>query len=117
MLNQQQENKYPFQGNGGVERHHFGWVAGPQQQLAPPPLGGSSTSYCSGPAAACGCLCTLSTDAACQLDVLGHDGHTLGVDGTQVGVLKQAHQVCLSCLLQGQHCAALEAQVGLEILG
>jgi len=62
-------------------------------------------------------LSTLATDAAGQLDVLGHDGHTLGVDGSQVGVLKQAHQVGLSSLLQGQDCTALEAQVGLEVLG
>ncbi len=39
------------------------------------------------------------------------------MDGGQVGVLEQAHQVGLSSLLQGQHCAALEAQVGLEVLG
>jgi hypothetical protein len=62
-------------------------------------------------------LSTLATDAAGQLDVLGHDGHTLGVDGSQVGVLEQTHQVGLSSLLQGQDCAALEAQVGLEVLG
>ena len=62
-------------------------------------------------------LSALATDAAGQLDVLGHDGHALGVDGSQVGVLEQAHQVGLSSLLQGQHGAALEAQVGLEVLG
>ncbi len=62
-------------------------------------------------------LSTLATDAAGQLDVLGHDGHTLGVDGSQVGVLEQTHQVGLSSLLQGQDCTALEAQVGLEVLG
>ena len=44
-------------------------------------------------------LSTLSTDTASQLDVLGHDGHTLGVDGAQVGVLKQADQVGLASLL------------------
>ncbi len=62
-------------------------------------------------------LGTLATDAAGQLDVLGHDGHTLGVDCSQVGVLKQAHQVCLGSLLQSQDGAALEAQVSLEVLG
>jgi len=63
------------------------------------------------------CLSTLSPDAAGQLDVLGHDGDTLGVDGSQVGVLEQAHQVSLCCLLQRQHGAGLEAQVSLEVLG
>ena len=33
-------------------------------------------------------LSSLSTDAAGQLDVLGHDGDTLGVDGAKVGVLE-----------------------------
>lgn len=37
---------------------------------------------------------------ATNLDVLGHDGHTLGMDGAQVGVLKQAHQVRLGGLLR-----------------
>jgi len=62
-------------------------------------------------------LSALSADTPGQLDVLGHDGDTLGVDGAQVGVLEQAHQVGLSSLLQGQHGGALEAQVGLEVLG
>ena len=30
------------------------------------------------------CLRALASDAACELDVLGHDGHALGVDGRQV---------------------------------
>ena len=40
-------------------------------------------------------LSSLSTDAAGQLDVLGHDGDTLGVDGAQVGVLEEADDVRL----------------------
>ena len=62
-------------------------------------------------------LGALATDAAGQLDVLGHDGHTLGVDGSQVGVLEQTHQIGLSSLLQGQDGTALEAQVCFEVLG
>eukprot|EP00955_Chlamydomonas_euryale_P103871 365530-Chlamydomonas_euryale.AAC.8 len=38
------------------------------------------------------------------------------MDGRQVGVLKQAHQIGLRSLLQGQHGGGLEAQVGLETL-
>ena len=53
-------------------------------------------------------LSTLSTNAAGQLDVLGHDGDTLGVDGAQVGVLEQADAVGLRRLLQGHHGGALE---------
>ena len=62
-------------------------------------------------------LRALTADAAGQLHVLGHDGDALGVDGAQVGVLEQANQVGLAGLLQGQDGAALEAQVGLEVLG
>ena len=62
-------------------------------------------------------LRALAADAARQLHVLGHDGHALGVDGAQVGVLEEAHQVGLGRLLQGQDGGGLEAQVGLEVLG
>ncbi len=44
-------------------------------------------------------LGALASNAAGQLDVLGHDGHTLGVDGTQVRVLEQTDQVRLRSLL------------------
>ena len=62
------------------------------------------------------CLRALATDAAGQLDVLGHDGHAFGVDGTQVGVLEQANKVGLGRLLQGKNGRALESQVSLEVL-
>ena len=62
-------------------------------------------------------LSTLATDTAGKLDVLGHDGHTLGVDGAQVRVLEQADQVGLAGLLKGHDGGALEAQIGLEVLG
>nr|XP_041569802.1 uncharacterized protein LOC105758485 [Taeniopygia guttata] len=58
----------------------------------------------------------LTADAAGQLDVLGHDGDALGVDGAQVGVLEEPHQVGLAGLLQRHDGRALEAQVGLEVL-
>jgi histone H3 len=45
-------------------------------------------------------LSTLSTDAASKLDVLGHDGDTLGMDGAQVGVLKETNQVSLRGFLE-----------------
>ena len=59
----------------------------------------------------------LATDSPGQLDVLGHDGNTLGMDGTQVGVLKQSNKVSLRCFLESSHSRALEPQVSLEILG
>ena len=62
-------------------------------------------------------LSTLSTDAAGELDVLGHDGDTLGMDGAQVGVLEKSHEVSLAGLLEGHDGGALEAQISLEVLG
>jgi hypothetical protein len=62
-------------------------------------------------------LGALSTDAAGELDVLGHDGDALGVDGAQVGVLEEANEVGLGGLLEGEDGGSLEPQVGLEVLG
>ncbi|KAF3848057.1 hypothetical protein F7725_021085 [Dissostichus mawsoni] len=55
------------------------------------------------------CLSALPADTTCQLDVFGHDGDTFGVDGAQVGVLKQTHQ--------SSDGSTLETQIGLEVLG
>jgi len=61
-------------------------------------------------------LSPLTTDAASQLDVLWHDGHTLGVDGTKVGIFEESDEVSLAGLLQSHDRGALESQVGLEVL-
>ena len=62
-------------------------------------------------------LSAFTANTASELDVLWHDGDTLGVDGAQVGVLEQADEVSLAGLLESHDCRALEAQVGLEVLG
>ena len=62
-------------------------------------------------------LSPLSTDTAGELDILGHDGDTLGVDSAQVGVLKQTNKVSLGCLLESHDGRGLESQIGLEVLG
>jgi hypothetical protein len=62
-------------------------------------------------------LRSLATDAAGELDVLGHDGDTLGVDGSQVGVLEEADEVSLGRLLKGKDGRSLEAEIGLVVLG
>ena len=59
-------------------------------------------------------LSPLATDPPCQLNVLGHDGHALRVDGTQISVFEETNQVGLSCLLQSKHRVALEAQIRLH---
>ena len=62
-------------------------------------------------------LSPLSPDPPCQLDVLGHDGNPLGMDGAQVGVLEKANEVGLGSLLKSGNSGTLEAQVCLEVLG
>ena len=64
----------------------------------------------------CQGLRALAADAAGELDVLGHDRHALGVDGAQVGVFEEPHEVRLGGFLQRQNGVRLEAQVGLEVL-
>ena len=50
-----------------------------------------------------GALRTLSPDSSCQLNILLHDGNSPGVDGTQVGIIKQPDKVCLRCFLETQY--------------
>ena len=61
-------------------------------------------------------LGTFTSDTAGELDVLWHDGDTLGVDCAQVGVLEKTDQISFACLLKGQHGGALETQISLEVL-
>ena len=59
----------------------------------------------------------LSTDAAGELDVLGHDGDTFGVDGGEVGVFEETDEVSLGGFLEGKNGGALETEVVLELGG
>ena len=45
-------------------------------------------------------LRALTAETTGELDVLGLDGDTLGVDGAQVGVLKEGDEVGLNGLLK-----------------
>jgi len=58
-----------------------------------------------------GLLAAFSPKAACQLDVFRHDRDAFGVDGAEIGVLKEAHQIRLRSLLQRQNRRALESQI------
>lgn len=62
-------------------------------------------------------LSTFASDSASQLDVLGHDGDTLGVDGAKVGVFEEADEVGFAGFLESHDCGALESKLGLEVLG
>mmetsp|Transcript_24062 Transcript_24062/g.39812 ORF Transcript_24062/g.39812 Transcript_24062/m.39812 type:complete len:232 (-) Transcript_24062:1324-2019(-) len=61
-------------------------------------------------------LGTLSSDTTSELDILGHDGHTLGVNSTQVSILKETDEVGLGGLLEGEDGSTLETKIRLEIL-
>ena len=54
-------------------------------------------------------LSVLSTNKVSLLNILWHDCDPLHVDGTQVGILKQAHEVGLRCLLEGHYGMVLKA--------
>ena len=46
---------------------------------------------------------------ASKLNVLGHDGDALGMNGAQVGILKQTNEVSFRSLLEGKYSRALES--------
>jgi hypothetical protein len=48
-------------------------------------------------------LRALASDAAGKLDVLGHDCHTLGMDGGKVGILEKTDKVSLSGFLESKN--------------
>lgn len=62
-------------------------------------------------------LVALTAEATGELDVLALDGDTLGVDGAEVGILEEGDEVRLDGLLESADSRALEAEVGLEVLG
>ena len=62
-------------------------------------------------------LSSVTTNTSYKLHILGKDSNTLGMDGTQVGVLKKTYVVCLRGLLQGKDGRSLEPKILLEILG
>ena len=62
-------------------------------------------------------LRAFSTDTAGELNVLGHDGNALCMDGTEVRVLEETHEVGLGSLLKGKDGRSLESKVTLKVLG
>ena len=44
----------------------------------------------------------VSTDSLGELEISGHDGNSLGVDGAEVGVLEEGDQVSFGGFLEGQ---------------
>lgn len=59
----------------------------------------------------------LAPNPTSKLNILGHDCDPLGMNSAQVGVLEQPNQVSLGRFLQSRNGTALEAEIGLEVLG
>ena len=53
-------------------------------------------------------LGAFAADATRQLNVFGHDGYSLGVHGTEVGIFKQRDEVGLAGFLERENGGALE---------
>ena len=62
-------------------------------------------------------LGTLAAETTGELNVLGLDGDTLGVDGAKVGIFKEGDEVGFDRFLEGTDGGGLEAEVRLEVLG
>lgn len=57
----------------------------------------------------------LTTETACQLNVLWHDRDAAAVDRTQACVSEKVHHVCFRGFLDGKHGAGLEPQALLAL--
>jgi hypothetical protein len=66
----------------------------------------------------CECLNlgAFASDSPGELDVLWHNGDTLGVDGAQVGVFKQTDQVSFAGFLKSSNGCALKPEISFEVL-
>lgn len=58
------------------------------------------------------CMLSLVCQPLGQLHVLCHDGHSLGMDGSRLGVVKKGHQEGLCSLPEGLHSRGLHAVHG-----
>ena len=61
--------------------------------------------------------CTLVTNAASEVNVLGHDRDALGVDGAEVCVFKKTDEERFGRLLERLHRLCLEAKFVLKVVG
>ena len=60
---------------------------------------------------------SVSSDSLGELEISGHDGDSLGVDGAEVGVFEQLDEVSFSSFLEGEDGRALESEFLLEFVG
>ena len=68
----------------------LGGFGGPERTEIFDAAGGGSPSF--------------TMDTSCQLYVLGHDGDSFCMDGTQVGVFEESYLINLRGFLQSHYC-------------
>ena len=59
---------------------------------------------------------TLPTDSSGQLYILWHDGYAFGMNGTEICVFKEPHEVGLGSFMEAQYGSGLKPQIGLVVL-
>ena len=59
---------------------------------------------------------SFTADPPRELNILGHDRYPLSVNRAKIRILEQTHKVRLRRLLQSRDGAALEPQIGFEVL-
>ena len=61
-------------------------------------------------------LSSFSTNAACELYVLWHNGYSFCMDGAQVCIFKETNEIGLGSFLKGHDSTGLESEICLKIL-
>jgi hypothetical protein len=56
-----------------------------------------------------------TTKTTGELQILGLDGNTLGMDGGQIGIFEEGDEISLSSFLEGHNSRGLEAEIGLVV--
>ena len=59
----------------------------------------------------------VSSNSLGELEISGHDGDSLGVDGAQVGVFEEGDEVSFSGFLEGQDSGGLEPEFLFPFVG
>ena len=62
------------------------------------------------------CLSAFTTDSAGKLNVFWHNGDSLGMNSTQVCILKETNQVSFWCFLESHNSWRLKSKISLEVL-
>jgi len=61
-------------------------------------------------------LSPLASDSSCKLNILRHNCNSLSMNSTKVGIFKQTNKISFSGFLKSRNSAALEPEIGFEIL-